>query len=630
MLEEVRKLYARGFSLLPLVGKRAALLEWESLQKNRASLETVESWFKNGDRNVAIVTGKISGIVCLDIDPKHGGNVAKYLDRFPTDCYVLTGGGGAHLYYRYPNHEVHNIQVEGKAVQWKGDGGYVVAPPSIHPDTKKVYRWVNDGEPAPFPEALYKESSELEEKGENWVSSLLAFGASDGERNNSLTSITGYLASINVPQDIALEIAKNWNLRNPVRLNLDEIETTVKSVYKTAKRRLTLEPVKVEENGDFVGPKSFRLQTFDDYMRTYADTPIDWIIPGWLPDNTISFVVSPPGSFKTWLLLDLAVSIAMGGKFLGLFPVKMEGPVILIQQEDWAGQTAQRIEVIRQSKTQEILVDNADNISLDLPKSIPLFIHTDRKLKFDNLESLKGLAENIEKIRPKIVILDPLYSAASTDDYMASSIEQMFYLKELRDKFGCTFIIAHHTNKGTAEGRMRAWGSQFLNAFLETGWQLFPKGERSIKVVRHFKSANNPPETCLSFAIDTDKGFTYSVAEGLVDAENKSEEETTLGETIEADDEDFRHEPSASMMDEMDARANQPGKGKSKVTAEIIAKFFIDKQGWLAARQVADHFDFDLGVTTKKLDNLVKKGILMIKEDPRRRPGWKKSYKMKY
>ncbi|BCJ53056.1 hypothetical protein Asp14428_45310 [Actinoplanes sp. NBRC 14428] len=93
---------------------------------------------------LAIRTGAASGLAVVDIDPRNGGRLIPELMP-PTRC-TATGDGGWHLHYRHPgiplakdlNHRGH------PGIDIKADGGYVVAPPSIHPGTRRPYRWVGD------------------------------------------------------------------------------------------------------------------------------------------------------------------------------------------------------------------------------------------------------------------------------------------------------------------------------------------------------------------------------------------------------------------------------------------------------------------------------------------------------
>jgi len=127
--------YRLGWSFTSLVGKRPILKAWQSLP--RESLEEALSWASKG--NVGLRTGRVSGIVVVDVDP--GADVSD-LDLPPT-LRVNTGrAGGYHLYYRYAEAVGNsNGKKLGAHIDFKGDGGQVVFPGSAHPDTGKTYEW---------------------------------------------------------------------------------------------------------------------------------------------------------------------------------------------------------------------------------------------------------------------------------------------------------------------------------------------------------------------------------------------------------------------------------------------------------------------------------------------------------
>jgi hypothetical protein len=101
---------------------------------------------------LAIRTGTASGLLVVDIDPRNGGAVDTAL--MPPTATVATGGGGWHLYYRHPGGPVAAALAGHPGVDLKGEGGYVTAPPSIHPDTRRPYRWARREDPAEMPPAL--------------------------------------------------------------------------------------------------------------------------------------------------------------------------------------------------------------------------------------------------------------------------------------------------------------------------------------------------------------------------------------------------------------------------------------------------------------------------------------------
>jgi len=106
-------------------------------------------WARWPDAGVGIRTGSASGLVVIDVDPAHGGQASFNallqdhggLRQVP--LRVRTGGDGWHLYFAHPGGSLPNDAGRrlGPGLDVRGDGGYVVAPPSIHQSTKP-YRWV--------------------------------------------------------------------------------------------------------------------------------------------------------------------------------------------------------------------------------------------------------------------------------------------------------------------------------------------------------------------------------------------------------------------------------------------------------------------------------------------------------
>ena len=150
---------ARGWSVIPVEprGKRP-LVAWRGFQTRRASLAQLARWFARWpDANVAIVTGRLSRLVVVDVDPRHGG--ADSLAAFeaahgalPATIEALTGGGGRHLYFRHPGKRVANRVGLWPGIDLRGDGGCVVAPPSVHPSGRR-YAWRPGCSPDELPAA---------------------------------------------------------------------------------------------------------------------------------------------------------------------------------------------------------------------------------------------------------------------------------------------------------------------------------------------------------------------------------------------------------------------------------------------------------------------------------------------
>ncbi len=136
----------RGWSVLPLNGKRPAIPSWAQYQTCRPTHDEIRSWFSASSgstpHNIGIVTGSISGLVVVDCDTADA--VAWCKEHFTaTPLASTTGRGGAHFYYRLDgNATVRNRVGIRDNIDLRGEGGYVVAPPSHHPETGTLYKWL--------------------------------------------------------------------------------------------------------------------------------------------------------------------------------------------------------------------------------------------------------------------------------------------------------------------------------------------------------------------------------------------------------------------------------------------------------------------------------------------------------
>jgi len=225
---------AAGWSVLPLRPRdKRPLIRWEGLQVARPSPSEVAGWFRQWpDANVGIVTGEISNLIVIDIDPQHGGEASldRLCQRFgalPATAEARTGGGGRHLYFAHPGGHVRNRAGLAPGVDLRGDGGYVVAPPSVHPNGRP-YVWVagrspEETTPAPLPRWLVRPSATR--PGRTLVDwrRLVHEGVPEGQRNSTIASLAGHLLWRGVDPQVVLELLLAWN-RMRCRPPLDDAE----------------------------------------------------------------------------------------------------------------------------------------------------------------------------------------------------------------------------------------------------------------------------------------------------------------------------------------------------------------------------------------------------------------------
>jgi hypothetical protein len=196
---------ARGWLVLPVQPNGKAplgALASRGLHDATTDAVTIRRWWTEAqDANVGIGTGAASGLVVLDVDPRHGGDRAlaeleqKY-GSLPATIRARTGGGGAHAFFSYPIAPggVRNaVGIGGHAgLDLRGDGGYIVAPPSRHASGGQ-YRW----EPGCGPDEIRLAQMPtwllaLVQRRPSAASSLHAEDAiADGTRSSTLTSLAG-------------------------------------------------------------------------------------------------------------------------------------------------------------------------------------------------------------------------------------------------------------------------------------------------------------------------------------------------------------------------------------------------------------------------------------------------------
>lgn len=142
MLKTALAYLSYKWSIFPLcpMSKVPALRKWQQFQTTRPTEALVKAWWTNTPGfNIALATGAISCIVVADCDTPEA--VARYMshkDYKPTLAVVT--GQGMHFYHHAPGFRVNNAVRLLPDLDIRGDGGYVVAPPSVHPSGKR-YHW---------------------------------------------------------------------------------------------------------------------------------------------------------------------------------------------------------------------------------------------------------------------------------------------------------------------------------------------------------------------------------------------------------------------------------------------------------------------------------------------------------
>ena len=212
----------------------------------------IDGWWKQiPELNVGFPTGEPSGLFVVDVDGDDGRHSLAELEEkhglLPPTISVITGrdGRGEHLYFQLGKHSVRNSAgLVGPGIDVRGIGGYVVAPPSVHP-SGRVYAWSVDSPDtyAPAPDWLL---SLIETNGRGCQTPLLHWHHTlteqipQGQRNATLASVCGKLLHAGLSDLILLldvMLCVNAARCSPP-ISQHEVETIVSSVMRSHLRKV--------------------------------------------------------------------------------------------------------------------------------------------------------------------------------------------------------------------------------------------------------------------------------------------------------------------------------------------------------------------------------------------------------
>jgi hypothetical protein len=230
----------RGWPVLPLAaGSKLPLAGSRGSRGATLDLDEILGW--PAGVNVAIATGRPSGIVVLDVDRRHNGDeslaeLEGRLGALPKTLEVRTPGG-RHLYFTTSADVRNSTGGLGRGLDIKGEGGYVVGVPSVVAGT--VYEWLPGLRSiAPLPTALEQplavpaEPHDRKLPPEVWAE-IVRGGTQEGDRNSTVARLVGHWLAHGLSPLEALELARCVNAQRFMPpLGEGEVARTVVSIAK--------------------------------------------------------------------------------------------------------------------------------------------------------------------------------------------------------------------------------------------------------------------------------------------------------------------------------------------------------------------------------------------------------------
>jgi hypothetical protein len=351
-----------GLYVFPLSPRGKTPLTTHGLDDATVDVLTIEAWWDRWpDANVAIRTGDL-----VVIDEDRIGALAELAEsageRMP-ETRISRTGKGRHYYFTQPaGQRVRNTAGKlAQGIDTRGDGGYVVAPPSVHPDGG-TYIWESTAEPAPLPAWIASRLAKPEPTrtapptipdsstpyGQRALEAEIhaVATAPEGTRNHRLNQAAFALGQLVAGGEVDDHDARMSLAAAARACGLPDREATTtiasglnsglvepRSAPKTERSPLRAVPTTPAVVEDDAGPQSrIQIEDWQTFNRN-SQAELEFLISDLWPAKTLAFIASPPKKGKTWLGLSAAVSIATGTRFVASFDVATPRRVLYLALE---------------------------------------------------------------------------------------------------------------------------------------------------------------------------------------------------------------------------------------------------------------------------------------------------------
>lgn len=446
MLEEALRYAAIGLPVLPLQPHGKIAINEHGSRGATTDEEQIRRWWTQWPQaNIGIATGGRLVVIDEDNDEdrgKFGSEEVRSWEKkngeLPDTVTALTGGGGRHRYYITDGPEYRNAQSLLPAVDVRGDGGYVVAPPSVH-ENGHTYEWeeapwdldfyhIRPGDPVDrfLKSRRKKDKDQKQERPQEAIRS--------GTRTSSLVSLLGTLRDLGVSSEAIEEAVRAENAAKcDPPLTDEELE---REVLPALSRDWI--PTRSYTDAEYVvRPLPDPVVLSSVYQNPPALAPV--LIDGVLRRGHKMLISGPSKAGKSFALMELAISIAEGGEWLG--SICRPGNVLYMNMEiDDPSCFARFLKIYQEKKIPE---PHPERITVWGLRGFALPL---QKLASHIIEAAQGYAA---------IIIDPLYKVmAGADENSNGEVAQIIsHFDRIADATGAAVIYAHHFAKGTAGDR---------------------------------------------------------------------------------------------------------------------------------------------------------------------------------
>jgi hypothetical protein len=434
---------ARGWSVFPLVPRtKTPAMKLAPLLSGEVRLDATQAralWTQTPDAGIAIVTGKPSGLVVIDVDPRHGGDEAAVRGAlgFKPQLVVRTGGGGVHFYCAMGAADVRCGKTSMKGVDRKGSGGFVVAPPSIHPNGEP-YKWEAPGAGGKL-EALPEWTLVAPAPGPNtedgststptpWIAQALLNpeGCEPGAQHETLARLAYWLTATQ-PYDIAHGMlslfagrlplsrpAEPWTAQHVKEL-LDSAARKHSARGHTVGASFTTQLPAGTSSAD-LGERKKRLRSRVKRASEWVleQSSADWLVDGLIAPSCFTEIVGEVKKGKSTLISQVVHGVLTGDPVLGL-TTKKTGVLVYTEQVGISLEATLERAGIRHHPNLHLLTI-ADTIGEPWAEVVEMLVDTcvevgAQVLIVDTFARLAGLEGESENSAGAVTLLNPFHHA---------------------------------------------------------------------------------------------------------------------------------------------------------------------------------------------------------------------------
>ncbi|MBI3892998.1 MAG: AAA family ATPase [Candidatus Wallbacteria bacterium] len=229
-----------------------------------------------------------------------------------------------------------------------------------------------------------------------------------------------------------------------------------------------------------------------------------WLVTELWGQGAVGILGGHPKSCKSWLGLELAVAVASGRPCLSRFSVDKPGTALIYLAEDSLPMVRARLTSICEARGIELA-------------SLELHVITSPSLRLDSAADCSRLAVTLQRLRPQLLVLDPLVRLHRLDENNASEMSGLLSeLRELQRRFDVAIVLVHHTRKRTAASPGEALrGSSDLYAWTDVTAHVARTAEGQLVLTVEHRSAPSPEPITLALVSRADGSRTHlEIVEG--------------------------------------------------------------------------------------------------------------------